>query len=159
MIEIPLWAYLLLIIVVVLLGVTASRPKTMPVKRLIIFPSLVALWNLIWLGERVHEEFSLFPVWMMGLIVGVVIGWLTVRKMVIHVDHYRRTISLPGTWTPLLLILIVFFVHYFFNYSYETYPKDAPHLFSSDAFLSGALTGIFIGRSAELYQKYRRARS
>ncbi len=150
----PWWVFALFIFLV-LTGLNASKPRIIPVKRLIILPTVFALWNIAWLAERIHGHFSLFIFWLIGLIIGAFIGWQTVMSWRVHADHAHRTVSLPGTWSTLFFIVLVFFVRYFFVYNYEMHPESAANLFSSDALLSGSMTGIFVGRVLEVYRKYR----
>ncbi len=150
----PWWVFVLFIFLTIT-GLNATRPRVLPLKRLIILPTIFALWNIAWLAERIQGHFSLFIFWLVGLIVGSFIGWQTVLSWRVHADHVHRTVALPGTWSTLFFIVLVFFIRYFFVYNYEAHPEAADHLFSSDALLSGIITGIFIGRVLEIYRKYR----
>jgi len=114
------------------------------------------LWNIAWLAERLEGQYSLFIYWVIGLAAGTLIGWQTVRNWKIKVDRHRKTISVPGTWSTLIFILLVFVVRYYFVYHYESHPENSSRFFLADSLVSGIFTGIFIGRSLELYQKYRK---
>ena len=152
----PWWVYLLFI-GLTLIGLRATRPRVIKVKKLWLLPLIFTVWNLIWLDERVHAHYSLIVFWFLGLSFGGFIGWLTVRHWAVKAI-LRDSIALPGSWSTLILILLVFVVRYFFIFNYETHPEAAYHLFLSDALISGIITGIFIGRAVGLILKYRRVK-
>jgi len=150
----PWWIYVFFI-ALVFLGLRATKPRTIPLNRITFLPLIFTIWNILWLNERTHDHTYLILFWVIGLIVGTFIGWQTVLAWHIYADHRRKLISLPGTWTTLVFILLVFCARYYFVYNYELHPHAAPHLYTPDAFISGLFTGIFTGRALELYHKYK----
>jgi len=154
LINTPWWVYILFAVLMAI-GLKAVKPRTIPFQRLILLPGVFMLWNIAWLAERVQGHFSLFLFWVVGLIVGAFIGWQTVLSWKIQVDRDRKLISLPGTWSTVIFIFLVFATRYFFVYQYKAYPASASHLFTADALISGVITGIFLGRVFEIYRKYK----
>ncbi|MBX7067611.1 MAG: hypothetical protein K1X28_10315 [Parachlamydiales bacterium] len=153
--NIPAWIFFLFVILVII-GMRAATPRTMSIYRLLVLPLIFMIWNLAWLFERVHEQFSLFPLWFLGIVGGSVLGWQSVVSWKIKADRKNKTVTLPGTWSVLVLILLVFAVRSFFVYSYETHPKQVEEYYIYDSLLSGIFTGIFIGRAYDLYTKYKK---
>ncbi|HSX25691.1 MAG TPA: hypothetical protein VLE89_01620 [Chlamydiales bacterium] len=151
--ETPWWVYVLFIYLVII-GLTATRPRTFSLKKLFIFPLILTIWNILWLLERLQAHYGLFLFWPFGLIVGGYLGWIMVRSWKISIEKSKQSITLPPTWSTLILILLIFAIRYFFVYNYEVHPEIAPHLFLADALISGVITGIFIGRAFHLYNKY-----
>lgn len=150
----PWWVYIFFIFLV-FIGLRGTKPRTVPINQILLLPTIFAIWNILWLAERTQEHLYLIWFWIVGLFVGCFIGWQTVMAWHIYADHKRKVISLPGTWTTLIFILLVFCARYYFVYTYEYHPHAAPHLFTADALISGLFTGIFIGRTFELYRKYK----
>lgn len=148
----PWWVYLLFIYLV-FIGLRATRPRTTSLNKVFFLPLIFTLWNLAWLYERIQGHFLLLFFWPFGIAVGIFSGWAMVRKWHIAYHKSQRTISLPPTWSTLILILLVFAVRYFFVFNYEIHPEKASHLFLADSLISGTITGIFIGRSFHIYQK------
>ncbi len=151
----PWWAYLGFMISVAI-GIASTRPRTISFHRLVILPALFTLLNIAWLAERLQGRYSLLSFWICTLAIGSYLGWQTVRNWETEADHQKKRLSLPGSWSTLYLILAVFATRYFFTYNYELHPEAYIHLFLADAIVSGLITGIFIGRSVELYRKYQK---
>ncbi len=152
--ETPWWVFLLFLCLVIF-GLKSLQPRTVSLKRLLVLPVIFTVWNIVWLADRVHEQYHLLIFWIGGMIIGSLLGWLSVRAWEVYVDRRLELITLPGTSSTLILILLIFAVRYFFNYSYAVHPHSAPHYYIADASISGLVTGIFIGRSLHLYRKYR----
>ncbi len=150
----PWWVYLLFV-GLTLVGLRATNPRVMTVKKLALLPLVFMAWNLVWLNERVHGHYSLIVFWFIGLFFGGFFGWLTIRRWGVKAIG-RDSIALPATWSTLILIWLDFVIRYFFIFNYETHPEAASHLFLSDALISGTITGIFIGRAVGLILKYRK---
>lgn len=150
----PWWGYVF-IAALIFLGLRATKPRRIPVIRMAILPAIFIIWNSLWLSDKIHDQTYLILFWAIGLVVGIFIGWQTVLAWHIYADHQRKQISLPGTWTTLIYILLVFCIRSYFVYDYEIHPHAAPHLYTPDALFSGLFTGIFTGRALELYLKYK----
>lgn len=150
----PWWVYVVFVYLT-LIGLRSTRPRTVSVRQLLFLPLIFTILNFVWLSERLQGHFSLAVFWLFGLAVGARVGWLMVRKWIIHV-HNRETISLPPTRSVLILVLLFFTIRYFFVFHYAMHPEAAAHLFVADAFISGVMTGIFSGRSYQFFIKYHR---
>ncbi len=150
----PWWVYVLFFILIPI-GLRSTKSRTLSFHRLLLLPGVFTLWNIGWLVERTHEEFFLFGYWVIGVVIGSGLGWLSVRYWHVQADRKRKMVTLPGSWSSLILILLVFATRYAFIYQYEVHPDKAADLFTADAAVSGVITGMFIGRSIELYRKYR----
>lgn len=153
--ETPWWVYVLFAVLVIV-GLRATRPRTISFNKLLLLPAIFTIWNILWLAERLSGRYSLLLYWLIGIAIGAVIGWQTVRTWKTQVNHQTKSITLPGSWTTLILILLVFAVRYFFVYNYQLHPAHSNNFFLADSFISGIFTGIFTGRSFDLYQKYRK---
>lgn len=150
----PLVYYLFVFLVIA--GLRATISRTMSIYRLLIFPIIFTLLNLGWLSERIHEQFSLLVLWLLGLFAGSILGWQSVSSWKIKANRKSKTLTVPGSWSILFLILIIFAIRIFFIYKYETIPNQVEEYYIYDSLLSGLFTGIFIGRAYDFYQKYKK---
>lgn len=154
--ETPWWVYVLFF-GLVSIGFAAARPRVVSLRRLLILPLVFTLWNLAWLNERIHGRHSLLVFWILGLAIGSYFGGMSVRKWIVKADRQQEKVHLPGSWSTLVLILLVFAVRYFFVYHYERFPDTSSDLYTYDAAISGLITGIFMGRAYQVFHKYRRS--
>lgn len=154
----PWWVFVLLAYLI-FIGIKALKSQTVSFKKLLILPALFAIWNISWLFTHSEGKYSYFALWFIGIVLGGVIGWQFVRTWKVKADHKTKTITLPGSPTTLIFILLVFVIRYIFGYLEAVNPNPSAEFLEINAGVSGILTGIFIGRTVELYRKYSRARS
>ena len=154
----PLWVYVLLIFLLIL-GISSLRSKTVSFHRLVLLPVIFALWNLSWLFSHLEGKYYFFLLWGIGIVFGAVIGWQSVRSWKIHADHRKKQITIPGSYSTLVLILLIFGVRYYFNYNEAVNPNITEDTLLLNAGISGLFTGVFIGRALELYRKYKSSRN
>lgn len=144
----PWWVYLLFFYLV-LMGVKAAKPQTVPILRLLLFPIVLTIWSLMGLYSK--WDGPAFLSWAIALIPGCIFGWLFVRSWKIRFDRKRKTLSLPGSWSTLILVLVIFAVKYFFGYYSATHPAIPETLMFAQMISSGIITGIFFGRLANFW--------
>lgn len=95
-------------------------------------------------------RFDLIP-----LCVGMLLGYGQGYWQRIEVDRQRLRLRIRGTWSTLIIILIIFFTKYYFGYQSAVDPR----LLTNTAFelsmllVSGITAGLFIGRL--IYYSYR----
>lgn len=149
----PWWVFVIFLYLM-MIGIKATQRRTLPVQQLFILPALFFAASVIWLYHRLHGHIAFFGFWIGGIGIGSLIGYLIVRKWTVHADRAKQTLTIPGSYTILILVFCIFAVRYFFGYQYAVHPERAPHLYLPDALISGVILGIFSGRSYSLYQKY-----
>ncbi len=149
--ETPWWVYLLFFYLV-LIGIRSAKPQTVPILRLLLFPIVLTIWSLIGLYSK--WDWLAFFSWTISLVPGCIFGWLSVRSWKIRFDRRRKTLSLPGSWSTLILVLIIFVVKYFFGYYSATHPAIPKTLMLAQMISSGIITGMFFGRIASFWMRY-----
>jgi hypothetical protein len=137
------------------LGYKRCFPRTIQVKRLFIFPVLFIFLSVK--GKFAHIQLIDAGLWFVGACVGIGLGFLHVSKYVVRADHDKKLIQLPGDWTMLVLLLVIFAFKFFIGYSAAT---DAAviHTFWYKYIIMivfGVITGMTIGRNLSFWCKYR----
>ncbi len=147
----PVWVWGLLAALMVL-GLSQTRQRHVAPWRLLMLP-LVLLGLGLW---SMAPGFMALPltalVWLAALGAGVALmagrtapagtTWLPAAQ------HLR----LPGSWMPMLLILVVFALRYAANVGMAINPgwRHAPTLLLPLALLYGGFSGLFLGRALAL---------
>jgi Family of unknown function (DUF6622) len=154
----PPWVWVLLAFLL-FLGVRALWPATAPVWRVAILPTVFFTWGLISLVTQNGLSVQRTVPWALALLCGTFIGMLVAGRQPIRTDKTRHLIQTAGGPLTLVLILLIFSVKYVFGFLHATQPgsfADA-RFWLTELAVSGVLTGMFIGRFAGLWQKYRAA--
>jgi hypothetical protein len=154
--ETPFWVYLIFAFLL-FSGIRASHPRTMTLSRLFFLPTLLVLWSIYGLYERWHGHWTDVYYWIVSLVCGSYIGWWMIHQWKIRVDRERKALILPGTWSTLWLVLIIFAVRYFFGYYYATHSTIPHSVLLTDVIVSGIITGVFVGRSMNYLYRYEKA--
>ena len=103
----PWWIYILFIYFL-MLGVRASNPTVVSLKKLAAIPIFFLGWAIYHLFTDLETRYFFLVPWIFALAAGSFIGYLQVRNWAIRVDPERQTVSLPGSWSTLLLCLSIF---------------------------------------------------
>jgi hypothetical protein len=117
----PIWVFPL-IGLVLWLGVINLRRREVPLRSLLAFPLILlslSIGNFI--GTSAPAKLALVD-WLGCTAAGTLIGWRITPRPV-AVDLVRRTLTLPGSAVPLLVIATIVVLRYSFGYLYGRYPE------------------------------------
>lgn len=151
----PWWVYALFVYLVIN-GVKSLKPHTIPLKKAFILPVIFLVWGLSSLSAKLGT-FLNFGLWIGCLAVGAWLGWHLVRHVSVKSSTHGPVITSPGGPLTLILILAIFFVKYFFGFTYATNPLASTDIgfVRADIILSGFLTGMFVGRALHYWYKWK----
>jgi hypothetical protein len=92
-----------------------------------------------------------------GTIVGIGLGFLHIKNRVIRADHDKKLISVPGDWTMLVLIFVIFVFEFFIHYSIEAnlVISHKPFFEPMAIFILGIISGMTIARNFSYFLKYK----
>ncbi len=143
----PWWVYLLFAYCI-FVGIKAAKGGVIPYLKVIIIPVVFAYLSLDSLLLHFSLNVFVVSVFILSLMVGVLSGLLQALKQNITVDRSRWLIKIPGTWSTLVIILIIFFTKYYFGYQSAADPEllTNTHFEFAMLFVSGITAGLFIGR-------------
>ena len=150
----PWWAYALLIYLL-LVGIQAIKPRTISVKKLLLLPLVFVAWSFYGLYARLLLGFlSLLPVWIVFLAVGAYLGVREVHAWHLHKDRRKGEITIPGNYSTLVLMLLIFILKFFWGYYYATHTEISYWIYCADTSTSALATGFFVGRAAFFFKSY-----
>ncbi len=86
--------------------------------------------------------------WSSAIVIGAVLGWLQIFYRQLRVDREHKLIKVPGSWSTLILIFIIFGTKYYFGYQLSSDPQLVyqTNFEISMLAVSGICTGLFVGR-------------
>lgn len=151
----PIWAYVLLVYLVSR-GIKGLRPADVSLQMLALIPVMLTVWGGYELVRLYGLAADAVAIWVVGLVIGIAIGFLILRNAAITVDPATGVIHRPRDLTLLPLILLVFVVKYAFAATGKISPEllMLPLFRTADLGLSGIFTGIFIGKFAVYARRY-----
>src|SRR3989338_6147796 len=147
LINTPWWVYLILVYLF-FICFKAVKTRTLALRMLFILPIIfivLAFHTLI--AEIGISIFSLITTGVF-LILGAALGFYQIYRLSIKTDKTHLLIQVPGSWSTLIIVLIIFISKYYFSYEIASNPaslKNVHFIFMMLA-ISGICTGLFIGR-------------
>lgn len=151
----PLWVWALLTYLI-FRGIKARYPARTSLLKLAIIPAIFAVWGIADLARLYGLRAEVVGLWLGGIAMGAGIGWRLLAHADIRADHTTGTLWRPADRTLLALLLLTFGVKYSFGAIAAISPDLLQHagFRLADLLLSGAFTGIFIGKFARYARAY-----
>lgn len=151
----PEWVWVLLAYLL-LCAAQAIRGGTTAFWRLVIVPLIFLVWGAVQLTHSAYTGRVSTSVWIAALLIAAVLGRLLFKSIPVQVDRHQGRITLPGSWTPLILMMGIFTSKYWVGYKLAVTPVSGldPFFVVTDAGISGAITGIFFGRLYTYWRNY-----
>ncbi|SAL22310.1 hypothetical protein AWB71_01136 [Caballeronia peredens] len=143
----PAWVWVLLA-VLVSRGMQALKGGTAPLAKLGLMPAVFAGWGVLHLLTEPVAGWDTALMWIGGGVLGACVGAALAKTSGMTVDRARRTVTLPGSAVPLVLILVTFAMKFWIGVELAT----ATHIDPDSMFVvlnglvSGTVAGIFAGR-------------
>ena len=143
----PWWVYVLFFYLLHI-GFKASKPQITKLYILFILPIIFTVMSLHTLISEVQLTMINLITWLCAIIIGTLLGWLQIHKTNIKVDKQKKLISSPGSWSILIIILVIFSTKYYFGYAIASNPAALQNQLFVLCMLSisGICSGAFIGR-------------
>ncbi len=150
----PWWVYVLFIILV-RMGLQSTKPRTITLQRLGLFPLVFIVWSILRLYQNNGFEFpSLIFWWVLSLGIGAYLGVKEVSSWKIHVDKEKKTITIPGNYSTIVFIFAIFILNFFWGYFYATLVNVPYWIRLIDTISTTICTGLFVGRGGLFLKRY-----
>jgi hypothetical protein len=113
-------------------------------------------WSFFSLYTRLVLGYSsLSLVWIIFLSLGAYLGVMEVRNWKISKDRQKAELTIPGNYSTLVLILLIFILKFFYGYFYATHTAISYWIYFWDILTSSLVTGFFIGRAWVFFRRYQ----
>ncbi|SAK47552.1 hypothetical protein AWB76_01041 [Caballeronia temeraria] len=143
----PTWVWVLLAFLLYR-GIKAMQASTTPLSKLAIVPVIFAGMGIAHLVASPLTGWMAVAVWIITFGAGMIGGVFAASQSRFIVDPMARTVMLPGSKLPLLLIAATFIAKFWLGFEMATV-SHLPALMTYtviDAAVSGIVAGIFAGR-------------
>jgi hypothetical protein len=139
-------------------GVKAKKTHIVSWKALSIMPAIMLLWSIYSVATRYAPVF--LSLWAFSLGIGIWLGILMTRKLALRFDRQKKTVEIPGNWTPLILSLSIFSLRYTLGVSYGLHPESqgSPLLLAVEN-CATVVSGVLLGRVAGFWQRSKKESS
>ena len=152
----PWWVYVLFIYLVSI-GIKSTKSRTVSIQRVVLLPLLFVAWALYGLyGKLVLGFISLIPLWIVFLGLGAYLGGKEVHSWRISKDRHKGEITIPGNYSTLVLIVLIFVLKFFWGYFYATRTEISYWIYFADTLTSSLVTGFFVGRAGFFFKSYHK---
>lgn len=149
----PIWVFGLFI-GLVFLGYTQTKTRLLSVKRLIIFPIIMLCLSALGIASSFGVHLLSFAIWLCGIALAFVINyWIASPRGAQYLTD-ERVFSVPGSWLPMVLIMVIFFTKYVVGVLLALHPETvhARTFVVSACLLFGLSSGFFFARAFYVYQ-------
>jgi hypothetical protein len=143
----PTWVWVLLAFLLYR-GIKAMQASTTPLSKLAIIPLVFAGMGIAHLISSPLTGVAAVAAWILALAAGVIAGVFNASRSRFIVDPIARTVMLPGSIVPLLLIATTFIAKFWLGFEMATATNlSALATYGViDAAVSGVVAGMFAGR-------------
>ncbi len=149
LIHTPIWVWVILAFLV-WRGVAAMRPGRISLQKLAIVPVLFSVWGLWSISHRYGGSGPAWAGWLVGVGVGAALGWRLLRRATLTRDAATGALWRGADYSQLPLLLVTFLIKFGFEVAFAVAPPlvSVGSVSAAYLLLSGAFTGMFIGRFA-----------
>ncbi len=150
----PWWVYVLFVYLVSI-GIKSTKPRTVSIRRVVLLPLIFMAFSLYGLYGKLSLGFvSLFFVWIGFLGLGSYLGVKEVHSWRISKDYRKAEITIPGNYSTLVLVVLVFVLNFFWGYIYATRTNISYWIYFGDVLTTSLVTGFFVGRAGFFFRSY-----
>ncbi|WP_244817109.1 DUF6622 family protein [Caballeronia sp. Lep1P3] len=143
----PVWVWVLLA-VLVSRGLKAMKGGTAPLSKLAVVPAVFAAWGVLHIVTGPAAGWETAAMWLVGGLAGAGVGVALAKRSGLTVDRAQRTVTVPGSIVPMLLILATFASKFWIGFELATGgAAGVDSMFVVlNGLVSGVVAGIFAGR-------------
>lgn len=154
----PRWVFIVLAVLVVM-GVRASRPQSVSLRRCVGLPLALAAVSLLGTTSAFGTQPAALLAWALALAAGLTAMQRGIDTSGVRYAPDTGLFALPGSWLPLALMMAIFAVKFGAGVALAVHPQAreaAPFVLGVSA-AYGLFSGLFLGRAMALWAVARRA--
>ena len=145
----PTWAWLVLAGLIAL-GLMQSRPRRLPRAAILFLPAVMTALSLYAVGASFTDHLTSFAAWGAGGAAALALNGTMLRSpRNVGYDAATQRFDLPGSWTPLALMMVIYCTRFATIATTQVAPATAagPGFVLVASALLGFLAGLFVSRA------------
>lgn len=149
----PIWVFILFISLL-FLGYTQTKDRKIKLQRIFILPTAMILLSLFGIFSAFGTMITALVLWFISGFIFLLIGLKLSFPKNIKYSESEDVFYISGSWIPMFLILIIFFIKYFISVAIarELSIINELEFITTVSFLYGSISGIFLSRSIVIMQ-------
>lgn len=149
----PVWVFGLFV-GLIFLGYTQTKMRQLSVKRLAIFPGIMLCLSAMGIASSFGFNLLSFAMWLCGIALAFAIGQWVASPKSARYSKDEDLFSVPGSWLPMGLIMVIFFTKYTVGVLLALHPEQvqSPIFIISACLLFGLGSGLFLARAYGIYR-------
>jgi predicted Na+-dependent transporter len=156
----PLWVYVIFAYCL-FVGYKGTQGGVVPFGKMLAIPIIFTVMSIESLYNHFTIDGMVILTYIIALIVGVGLGQLFASMVGLEVDQKKWLLKFPGSYSTLILILLIFSTKYYFGYELGSDPSLAhnSHFEYTMLSVSALITGIFMGRALYYFLRLKKGPS
>lgn len=146
--ETPWWFYLF-VIGFIQLGLSATKPRIVPIKQIFALPLLYLSLSFVCIYLGIQSTLINWSYWLGACVAGGLLGWLQMLARRVKAVKNDTKLYLPGSWVFFLLVLAMIFIKYYLAYQFTNITFDTlsdPNYAKLFMGIFGLCAGLYLGR-------------
>lgn len=140
----PWWVFVLFLSLVYM-ALAATKARVITLHQLFLLPFVLLTLSIIAAYTILPLTWNDLFFWLTSMLGGSGFGWIQFKVSNVHAIKKTNHLHLPGTWTVLIFVLILFFIKY--NMGYLTLNDPAAFKAPSYRTFIVSVYGLFMGLS------------
>ena len=150
----PIWVFGLFFGLLAL-GYMQSKPRELGATRLALLPLAFGVFSLAQVWARFGEQPLAFAAWAAGIAAALLLNSALKRPAGARWSAESGTFHVPGSWTPLALMMAIFFARYALAVGLAMAPRlaQASGFAVAASLVFGLLSGTFLARALWIWSR------
>jgi hypothetical protein len=149
----PVWVWAILVLLL-WIGLKQSVPRSISLRRITVLPVVMVGLSLAGLLAGFGTANHALLAWGLAAAVAMVVVMTRRLPQATHYNAWTQQFHIPGSWTPLVLMMGIFITKYAVGVTLAMHPDLARDMLFSQSVgaLYGGFSGVFAARAAQLWR-------
>ena len=149
----PIWVWAILILLL-WVGLKQTLPRNVSLRRITVLPLVMVGLSLAGVFSAFGSGMNALLAWGAGAAISAAVVMQRNLRQATQYNAWTQQFQLPGSWTPLVLMMGIFITKYAVGVTLAMQPDLAGNAMFSQSVgaLYGGFSGVFVARAARLWR-------